>query len=56
MHRKSFDFDLFSSEPITPKILPDVERVFGSQKVNPSINNQDELTIFVNEVKITFLH
>ncbi|MFY9463029.1 MAG: nucleotidyl transferase AbiEii/AbiGii toxin family protein [Candidatus Sungiibacteriota bacterium] len=53
-HRQSVDFDLFSPDPIPRDLLAKVKRVFGVAA--PSVNNPDELTVFIDGVKITFLH
>ena len=55
-HRISVDFDFFSDKPIDRNLLPKVKRIFFEKTVSASVNNQDELTVFVDEVKITFLH
>lgn len=55
-HRISVDFDFFSSEKITSNLLEKAREVFDGFSVVPSVNNPDELTIFVDGVKITFLH
>ena len=54
-HRISVDFDLFSDKPISNKLLPKVEEVFSGRKIVPSVNNPDELTVFADAIKITFL-
>jgi hypothetical protein len=54
-HRISVDFDLFSQREIPPTLLPKVRRVFTDHSCLVSVNNPEELTIFVNEVKVTFL-
>ena len=54
-HRISIDFDLFSKKPISKKLLSNVKQVFSGQKIVPSVNNSDELTVFANTIKITFL-
>lgn len=55
-HRVSVDYDFFSSAEIPETILPKVKRVFNDFSVTPFINNKDELTVSVNNVKITFLY
>lgn len=55
-HRVSVDFDLFSENPIDKSLLDKVKRVFSGKSVIPSVNNPKELTIWVDETKITFLH
>lgn len=55
-HRISVDFDLFIQDKISKSVLKEVEKVFNGHKIEISVNNSDELTVFVDEVKITFLH
>ena len=54
-HRLSVDFDLFRSDPIERTLLSRVKKVFSDVPVEPAINNPDELTAFVGQVKMTFL-
>ena len=54
-HRQSIDFDLFSSDPIPRDLLAIAERIFNPAAIVPSVNNADELTIFADDVKVTFL-
>lgn len=53
-HRKSFDFDFFSSFQIPKNLLEKLSKVF--QIENVAIDTLDELTFFTSEIKITFLH
>ncbi len=55
-HRVSVDFDLFSESPIRKNLLSKVKRVYADAPVHTSVNNPDELTVFIEETKITFLH
>lgn len=55
-HRISVDFDFFSEWEISKNLLANVEKIFSGKTIKPTINNPDELTIFVDEVKITFLY
>ena len=55
-HRISVDFDFFSEEKIPSDLLDKVKNIFEGFSVIPSVNNSDELTVFVDEVKITFLY
>lgn len=55
-HRISVDFDLFSGEEISNALLQKTKKVFADKSVTPSVNNSDELTIFVGDSKVTFLH
>lgn len=54
-HRISVDFDLFYPENINKNLLQKVERVFKTFIVSPSVNSPDELTVFIKNVKTTFL-
>src|SRR3989338_11130111 len=54
-HRISVDFDLFSEKEISKNLLDKVKRVFENKTVIPSVNNPDELTVFIDGVKTTFL-
>ena len=54
-HRISIDFDLFSDTEIDRAMLQRVRREFPGATISPLVNNADELTVLVNEVKITFL-
>jgi hypothetical protein len=54
-HRVSIDFDLFRDGPIDRALLSKVKRVFTDVPVHSAINNPDELTAFIGQVKMTFL-
>jgi len=54
-HRISVDFDLFSEKEISKNLLAKVKRIFENKTIIPSVNNPDELTVFLNGVKTTFL-
>ena len=54
-HRVSVDFDFFHEDKIKRTLLPSVEKVFDQSKRHVLVNNANELTILVDEVKITFL-
>lgn len=54
-HRVSADFDLFSGQDIPKTLLAAVEKIFSGRSLNVSVNNSDELTVFVDGVKTTFL-
>ena len=54
-HRVSIDFDLFCQNDIPNDLLQKVEKVFGGHEIKISVNNSNELTLFVDGVKITFL-
>lgn len=53
-HRKSFDFDFFSSSQIPKHLLEKLSQVF--QIENIVIDTLDELTFFTKGIKITFLY
>lgn len=55
-HRQSFDFDLFSKNPIPRNQLVKVEKIFTGDIVTPSTNNRDELTVLIRGVKCSFIH
>jgi Nucleotidyl transferase AbiEii toxin, Type IV TA system len=54
-HRASIDFDLFRDGPIDRALFSKVKRVFTDVPVHSAINNPDELTAFIGQVKMTFL-
>lgn len=54
-HRVSADFDLFSEADISATLLPLVQKTFDKRPFQISVNSREELTVFVNGVKITFL-
>lgn len=53
-HRISVDFDLSSPEEISKGLFPKIKKIFSSKKIALSISNPDELTIFINDIKISF--
>ncbi len=55
-HRMSIDFDFFSKKPINENLSTEVKSVFPEKQVRPSVDNSDELTVFVDDTKITFLY
>jgi predicted nucleotidyltransferase component of viral defense system len=54
-HRVSVDFDLFTDHDIKRSLLPNVERIFAGATIAALVNNSNELTVLVNDVKVTFL-
>jgi len=56
-HRVSIDFDFFSPEPISRSLFAKVEQVFAPAPLTltPLVNNPDQLTLLVGDVKLTFL-
>lgn len=55
-HRQSIDFDLFSNESLKAGLIDEVEHVFKGQSIKPVVSTADEMTVYCNEVKLTFLH
>ena len=55
-HRISVDFDLFSSDEISPRLLQRVKRVFSRYPVSVTYRAPDQLTLLINNVKTTFFH
>jgi len=54
-HRRSVDFDFFSPKPIERNLLAKIKKIFVFSEITAAIDNPDELTVFVDSVKITFL-
>lgn len=54
-HRLSVDFDLFSTGDIKRSLLSKVEAAFADATIAPLVNNTDELTVLVDDVKLTLL-
>ncbi len=54
-HRISVDFDLFSEKEIDKNLFPEVSKIFYGNGITLSVNNSDELTVFIDGLKITFL-
>ena len=56
-HRISVDFDFFSDKKIPTSLYSEVKKTLPENIiVKPSVNNSDELTIFVDDTKVTFLY
>lgn len=55
-HRISVDLDFFSPKPIPRALLEAVRRAIGKRSFRVSVNNSDELTVFADGVKLTFLY
>lgn len=55
-HRKSIDFDLASQEPINTQILTKAIIRQGLQIEHTMVATEDELTIVVNRVRLTFFN
>lgn len=54
-HRISVDFDFFCKNDISKDLLQKVKSAFKGKDIYILINNSDELTLIVNNVKVTFL-
>jgi hypothetical protein len=46
-HRISVDFDLFTNEEIPRNLLDKVKRIYPNNKLSPSVNSKEELTVFI---------
>ena len=55
-HRISVDFDLFSQKEIPEVLLSKIERIFSDCKIDILVNNKEELTILLNQIKTTFFN
>jgi len=53
-HRVSVDLDFFSPDPIKKTLVAKIEEQFNS--VSVLVNTKNELTLMVDNVKMTFLH
>ena len=54
-HRQSLDFDFFTEKHIPRTQLAKVETVCRGCTIVPSINNRGELTLFIDDVKFSFI-
>ncbi|OGN09441.1 MAG: hypothetical protein A3J46_01405 [Candidatus Yanofskybacteria bacterium RIFCSPHIGHO2_02_FULL_41_11] len=54
-HRISVDFDLFYSENIPKDLLRKIKTIFKQSPVAVSVNNPDELSVFIDGTKISFI-
>jgi len=54
-HRRSVDLDFFNDQPIKKTLLPKLEERFAVA-LSPTVRSTSELTVFIQEVKTTFLH
>ena len=55
-HRKSFDFDIFFTHPISQELLVSINQSFKSRSLHPVVDTKDELSVIVDDqIKITFL-
>jgi hypothetical protein len=54
-HRLSVDFDFFTEEDIAAGLLLKAKRIFSEYLITVLVDNKEELTFLVNNVKVTFL-
>lgn len=54
-HRISYDFDLFSNNPVPGDLYDEVKKIFRGRELKVSVSNSDEQTFFIDGVKLTFL-
>ncbi len=54
-HRRSVDFDLFSTKPLPTQLLARVKRTFAGYSVAVTYRSPEQLNLLINEVKTTFL-
>jgi len=54
-HRISVDFDFFSQKEIPKNFRDELKVIFGQNRITVSVDNPEELTLFLNETKITFV-
>lgn len=54
-HRISVDLDFFSIEPIKKTLFHKIEETIGGT-ISVLVNTKNELTLFIDGVKVTFLH
>lgn len=52
-HRQSFDLDFFHEKEISRNLLLEIKKTISIDKVVR--DNADELTLYINEIKVTFL-
>lgn len=55
-HRVSVDFDFFSKEPIDKNLLIKLKKIFSDREFVLSVSNKDELTVFIDNTKLTFIY
>jgi len=55
-HRVSVDFDFFTKDFLENNFLKNLEKELSNNPLELSFNSREELTVFLDGVKITFLH
>jgi len=54
-HRVSVDFDFFCEGELPPRLLAKLKKVFPYRNILPSVNDCDELTVFADGIKLSFI-
>lgn len=54
-HRRSIDFDMFTTAALPSRLLPMIKRVFSSLTVMVTYSSPEQLDVLIDEVKVTFL-
>ncbi len=54
-HRRSVDFDLFSTEPLQPRLLAHLKRV-TARPISVTYSSPEQLNVLAGDVKVTFLY
>lgn len=55
-HRISYDFDIFLADPIPKKLLLKIKSAFKGVTIRPQVDSDDELTVSINNVRVTYLY
>lgn len=55
-HRLSYDFDLFTDEPLGKNIPKKVKKIFPAEKIIPSFQSEEQYDVFIAGIKTTFRH
>ena len=55
-HRQSVDFDFFTDTPIASGAIKAIEKIFVGSAITPIIATADELTVSIDDVKLSLVH
>ena len=55
-HRLSVDFDMFSTEQLSGRLLERVKKVFAPAAIIVTYRAPDQLSLTINDIKATFFH
>lgn len=55
-HRKSFDFDMFTSAELPENLLRKVNETFSGSSIFSSIDTKENLTLTIDNIILTFFH